>query len=107
MSHLQVLRYTVFGSGLFYGLYHQSKLGAAEKLAAVDREYARKQSLIEKARAEYTKKNLPPASETDGRFTGISLKQPRQPRAGTAGHSSEGDGTGSMEASFGLFLTLQ
>ena len=103
MSHLQVLRYTVFGSGLFYGLYHQSKLGAAEKLAAIDREYARKQSLIEKARAEYTKKNLPPAAETDGRFPGISLKQLLAPRASTICHSSEGDGTRSIEASFGLF----
>ena len=47
-------------------MYHQASLSAASKIAAIDREYKHKQDLIEKAKAEYTKKNLPPSSKTEG-----------------------------------------
>ena len=63
---LQVLRYSALGAGIFYGLYHQAKLTTASKLAAIDKDYQHKQSLIEKAKAEYTKKNLPPSAKTEG-----------------------------------------
>jgi F-type H+-transporting ATP synthase subunit e len=54
------------GAGVFYGLYHQSKLSAAAKLAAIDREYQHKESLIEKAKAEFAKKNMPGGAKTEG-----------------------------------------
>jgi F-type H+-transporting ATP synthase subunit e len=63
---VQVLRYSALGCGIFYGLYHQAKLSSAAKLAAVNREYEHKQQLIEKAKAEYTKKNLPQSQKTEG-----------------------------------------
>lgn len=63
---LQVLRWSALGAGVFYGLYHQSKLSTSAKLAAIDREYQHKQSLIEKAKAEYAKKNMPASSKTEG-----------------------------------------
>lgn len=63
---LQVLRYSALGAGIFYGFYHQAKLSSAAKLAAIDREYKHKQSLIEQAKAEYSKKNLPPSAKTEG-----------------------------------------
>jgi F-type H+-transporting ATP synthase subunit e len=60
-----VLRYSALGLGLFYGVYHQASLSSSAKLAAVNREYEHKQSLIEKAKAEYTKKNLPADKKTE------------------------------------------
>lgn len=65
MLSLQVLRYSVFGSGIIYGIYHQAKLSTASKLAAIDREYAHKQKLIDDAKAAYTKKNLPASAKTE------------------------------------------
>lgn len=62
----QVLRYSALGAGIFYGFYHQAKLTTASKLAAIDREYERKQSLINQAKAEFTKKNAPASSKTSG-----------------------------------------
>ena len=61
---VQVLRYSALGAGIFYGFYHQASLSAAAKLAAAQREYEHKQSLIEKAKAEYAKKNAPASSST-------------------------------------------
>jgi F-type H+-transporting ATP synthase subunit e len=55
----QVLRYSALAAGVFYGLYHQASLSASAKFAAINREYEHKQSLIEKAKAEYSKKNMP------------------------------------------------
>jgi hypothetical protein len=63
---MQVLRYSALGAGILYGFYHQAKLSASAKAAAINREYEHKQSLIEKAKAEYAKKNLPPGSKTAG-----------------------------------------
>ncbi|PSS25137.1 hypothetical protein M430DRAFT_133318 [Amorphotheca resinae ATCC 22711] len=54
---LNVARYSALGFGIIYGLYHQAQLSSAAKLAALDREYQHKQSLIEKAKAEYSKKS--------------------------------------------------
>ena len=54
----------MFGSGIFYGIYHQAKLSTASKIAAVDREYEHKQKLINEAKAAYTKKNLPASAKT-------------------------------------------
>jgi hypothetical protein len=62
---LQVLRYSALAAGVFYGLYHQATLSASAKLSAINREYEHKQSLIEKAKAEYSKKNMPADKKTE------------------------------------------
>ncbi|KAI6709750.1 hypothetical protein JHW43_007729 [Diplocarpon mali] len=63
---INVLRYAALGTGVFYGFYHQSKLTAASKLAAANREYEHRQNLIKQAKAEFSKKNLPPSAKTQG-----------------------------------------
>jgi hypothetical protein len=61
---IQVLRYSALGAGIFYGIYHQAKLSSASKLAAINREYEHKQSLINQAKAEFSKKNAPAVPKT-------------------------------------------
>jgi len=61
----QVLRYSALAAGVFYGLYHQASLTAAAKLSAINKEYEHKQSLIEKAKAEYSKKHMPAEKKTE------------------------------------------
>jgi len=46
-------------AGLVYGVYHQSSLSSAAKRAEVEHEYARKERLIEQAKAEWKKKTMP------------------------------------------------
>jgi F-type H+-transporting ATP synthase subunit e len=65
-SMLQVLRWSALGAGIFYGVYHQAKLSTQAKSAAISRDYAHKQSLIDKAKAEYAKKQLPASAKTEG-----------------------------------------
>ena len=77
---LQVLRYAALGTGVFYGLYHQSKLNTAAKLAAANREYEHKQSLIEKAKAEFSKKNLPASAKTEGGDSMLNLSFDLMPK---------------------------
>ena len=45
-------------AGLIYGVYHQSSLNTKAKHAEIDREYKRKESLIEQAKAEWKKKTV-------------------------------------------------
>lgn len=54
------------GAGALYGFYHQAKLSTASKLAAIDADYKRKESLIQQAKAEFTRKNAPPSSGNGG-----------------------------------------
>merc|ERR1712058_4117 len=61
---VNVLRYSALGAGIFYGIYHQAKLSSASKLAAINREYEHKQSLINQAKAEFSKKNAPASAKT-------------------------------------------
>jgi F-type H+-transporting ATP synthase subunit e len=58
---LQVARYSALGFGIIYGIYHQATLTSSAKLAATKREYEHKQKLIEQAKAEYSKRKLPPS----------------------------------------------
>jgi hypothetical protein len=55
----QVLRYSALAVGVFYGLYHQATISSATKIAQEKREYTHKESLIQKAKEEYTKKTSP------------------------------------------------
>ncbi|MCJ1230819.1 hypothetical protein MMC12_007493 [Toensbergia leucococca] len=65
-SGVNVLRYTALLLGAAYGLTHQSSLLAQQKLASLDRDYARQESLIRKAKAEYVRKTLPEEKKTEG-----------------------------------------
>ena len=60
----QVLRYSALAFGVFYGFYHQRSLTAQLKMNEINREYQHKESLIQQAKAEYTKKTMPPQSKT-------------------------------------------
>lgn len=61
----QVLRYSALVAGLVYGAYHQSSLNAHAKAAEIEREYKRKEALIEQAKAEWRKKNAPPEQKAE------------------------------------------
>lgn len=56
---LQVFRYSALVAGLIYGVYHQSSLTQAAKRTEIEHEYARKERLIEQAKAEWKKKTQP------------------------------------------------
>lgn len=60
----QVLRYSALLFGVFYGFSHQRTIYANAKAANVDHEYKHKEALIQKAKAEFAKKNLPPQAKT-------------------------------------------
>ncbi|KAI4233274.1 MAG: hypothetical protein L6R40_007112 [Gallowayella cf. fulva] len=62
----QVLRYSALAAGLGYGFYRQSNLNAQSHKAKVDRDFAREQSLITQAKAEFKKKNAPQDNVTKG-----------------------------------------
>ncbi|EAW20096.1 ATP synthase subunit e [Aspergillus novofumigatus IBT 16806] len=56
---VNVLRYSALVAGLIYGVYHQNSITAQAKQAEADREYARKERLIQQAKAEWKKKTAP------------------------------------------------
>lgn len=60
----QVLRYSALVAGLVYGVYHQSSISSATKRAEIEHEYARKERLIEQAKAEWRKKTMPQETKT-------------------------------------------
>ncbi|MCJ1351591.1 MAG: hypothetical protein MMC33_001575 [Icmadophila ericetorum] len=76
-SGVNVLRYSALGAGIFYGVYHQSALSSQAKIHETNREYAAKQNLIAKAKAEWTKKNLPADKKTSG---GGVITDPMDPK---------------------------
>jgi hypothetical protein len=70
----QVLRYSALLFGVFYGFTHQRTLYANSKAVHAEHEYKHKEALIQKAKAEFAKKNLPQHLKTaDG--GGESLDQ--------------------------------
>lgn len=60
----QVFRYSALVAGLVYGVYHQSSLNSQTKRADIEHEYARKERLIEQAKAEWKKKTTPQETKT-------------------------------------------
>ncbi|EFW22159.1 uncharacterized protein CIMG_10888 [Coccidioides immitis RS] len=62
---INVLRYSALFFGVFYGFYHQSSLNAQAKAAQQDREYHRKEQLIEQAKAEFARRNSPAPKEPE------------------------------------------
>ncbi|KAJ9648464.1 F1F0 ATP synthase subunit e, mitochondrial [Coniosporium apollinis] len=76
-SGVNVLRWSALGLGVFYGLYHQGKISAKEKLDQINRDYERKASLINEAKAAYMKKTMPQSSKTE---SGDIITDPMDPR---------------------------
>ncbi|OAA56566.1 ATPase, F0 complex, subunit E, mitochondrial [Niveomyces insectorum RCEF 264] len=58
---VNVLRYSALGLGIFYGFYHQRRITTTQRAVAAKQEYEHKKSLIEQAKAEYSKAKNPPA----------------------------------------------
>jgi F-type H+-transporting ATP synthase subunit e len=54
-----VLRWSALAVGVFYGFSHQASITAREKSAKIKHEYDQQESLIQKAKAEWAKKNSP------------------------------------------------
>ncbi|OKL56792.1 hypothetical protein UA08_07791 [Talaromyces atroroseus] len=73
---VNVLRYSALVGGLFYGFLHQGTLTSQAKLAEQEREYKHKESLIQKAKAEWAKQHAPPV---DYSKTGL-VTDPEDPR---------------------------
>ncbi|KAI1328268.1 ATP synthase E chain-domain-containing protein [Xylariaceae sp. FL0255] len=65
MSGVNVLRYSALAFGVFYGFTHQRTITTTQRAAAAEKEYAHKQQLIEKAKAEYTKSKNPVTTSSD------------------------------------------
>ncbi|CAI4216788.1 unnamed protein product [Parascedosporium putredinis] len=63
---VNVLRYSALGLGLFYGFTHQRKITSTQKAEADQREYQRKEALINKAKAEYARSKSPISATTAG-----------------------------------------
>ncbi|KZF23901.1 hypothetical protein L228DRAFT_246751 [Xylona heveae TC161] len=61
---VNVLRYSALVLGVFYGLTHQASLTAQQKIAQIDRDYEKKESLIAQAKAAYVQKTLPAEKKT-------------------------------------------
>jgi F-type H+-transporting ATP synthase subunit e len=69
-NHLQVLRWSALGLGVFYGFTHQRGITSAQKAEHAQHAYDQKQKLIQQAKAEFAKKNNPTASASDGMLSG-------------------------------------
>ncbi|KAJ5902376.1 hypothetical protein N7495_002904 [Penicillium taxi] len=61
---VNVLRYSALVAGLVYGVYHQSSITSQTKRAEIEHEYARKERLIEQAKAEWKKRTTPQQTQT-------------------------------------------
>ncbi|MCJ1412005.1 hypothetical protein MMC19_006097 [Ptychographa xylographoides] len=76
-SGANVLRYSALGCGILYGFYHQRTLNNQAHLNDLTRKYKAEESLIAKAKAEYTKKTMPKDSKTAG---GDVISDPNDPK---------------------------
>ncbi|KAL6250649.1 F1F0 ATP synthase subunit e, mitochondrial [Rhinocladiella similis] len=61
---VNVLRWSALVAGIFYGFSHQRTITANTAAAHAQAEYQHKVDLIQKAKAEWAKKNLPPQAKT-------------------------------------------
>jgi hypothetical protein len=59
LTSKQVLRWSALFSGVAYGIYHQRALRQQEDINHMQRKYQSEESLINKAKAEWAKKNMP------------------------------------------------
>ncbi|KAK8168472.1 ATP synthase E chain-domain-containing protein [Phyllosticta citrichinensis] len=66
---VNVLRWSALGLGVFYGIYHQSKISAKDKLDQINQEYAHKEELIKKAKEEYSRRQAAFSGKPSGLIT--------------------------------------
>ncbi|GAB7342415.1 hypothetical protein MBLNU457_g0627t1 [Dothideomycetes sp. NU457] len=76
-SGVNVLRWSALGLGVFYGIYHQRTIYSADRAAAEAAADARKEKLIQQAKAEWAKKTKP---EEMHAVSGGSVTDPEDPR---------------------------
>ncbi|KAJ6120306.1 hypothetical protein N7523_004586 [Penicillium sp. IBT 18751x] len=74
---VNVFRYSALVAGIVYGVYHQSSLNSIAKRTEIEHEYARKERLIEQAKAEWKKKTQP--QEVPQQSTGL-ITDPENPK---------------------------
>ncbi|KAJ5675810.1 hypothetical protein N7462_008707 [Penicillium macrosclerotiorum] len=74
---VNVFRYSALVAGLVYGVYHQSSITAATKRTQVEHEYARKEKLIEQAKAEWKKKTQPQETQTQSSGVITDFEHPK------------------------------
>jgi hypothetical protein len=60
------LRYSALFFGVIYGFSHQRTLNASARAAHAENEYKHKESIIQKAKLEFAKKNMPPTADGGG-----------------------------------------
>ena len=60
------MRYSALFFGIIYGFSHQRTLNASARAAHAENEYKHKESLIQKAKLEFAKKNMPPTADSGG-----------------------------------------
>ena len=63
LIHLQVLRYSALGFGVFYGATHKYTLKSADHAAQEKHEYEQKQHQIESARQAWQNRLNPPKAD--------------------------------------------
>ncbi|ODA78770.1 hypothetical protein RJ55_06153 [Drechmeria coniospora] len=66
---VNVLRWSALAVGVFYGFSHQRTITATQQAQHQEHEYAQKQKLINKAKAEFAKKNNPKSASESGIIT--------------------------------------
>ncbi|ORY03707.1 hypothetical protein K493DRAFT_311612 [Basidiobolus meristosporus CBS 931.73] len=72
---VNVSRYAALALGISYGFVHRRSLEKSEGQKRIEKEYQRKEDLIEEAKAAYAKKKL---SETVAPATGV-ITDPEHP----------------------------
>jgi len=60
----QVLRWSALLFGIGYGFQHQRTITSNVSSAHADKEWRKKEDLIQKAKLEWAKKTMPPQSKT-------------------------------------------
>lgn len=68
LTNSQVLRWSALGAGVVYGFVHNSSLKSEAAAKKVADEFAKKETLIAQAKAEYAKlhpKTVAPAASSD------------------------------------------
>ncbi|KAL9101144.1 MAG: hypothetical protein Q9163_003569 [Psora crenata] len=74
---VNVLRYSALVGGVLYGVYHQSVVRSRQKINQVDAQYKQQAILIDKAKAEWTKRTMPADKKTAG---GGIITDPMDPK---------------------------
>ena len=65
-NYNQVLRWSALAFGVVYGISHQRSISSAAKSRELNHQYEHKAQLINKAKAEFSKKTAPLESKKEG-----------------------------------------